>query len=197
MADIDAKLVKELRDATGAQMMKCKEALAATNGDMEKAKDYLQKKNLLSAGKKADRTTAEGSIVSYIHAGGKIGVMVEAQCETDFVARNEEFQALIRDICMHIAAASPNALTRADVPAAEVAKETELHREQVKNKPKEVVEKIVAGKLDKFYAERVLMEQPFVKDDKMTVGQLVQQKIAKFGENIKITRFIRWNLGGK
>lgn len=195
MAQIDAKLVKQLRDETGAKMMKCKEALEANDGDMEKAKDWLRKKNEGDAGKKAGRQTSEGIISSYIHAGGKIGVMVEVLCETDFVARNEDFQQTVKDICLHIAASAPIAISRDQIPAEQVAKEKEIFAEQVTGKPENVVEKIVQGKLDKWFAERCLLEQPFVKDDKMTVGDLIKQKIAKIGENLVIARFARWELG--
>ena len=197
MADITAKMVAELRDATGAKMMTCKKALTETDGDFEKAKEWLRKKNEVDAGKKADRSTAEGAIGTYIHAGGKIAAMVELSCETDFVARNDEFQQMLKDICMHVAAASPRYLSRDEVPAADIEKEKEIAREQVKGKPENVVEKIVSGKVDKWLGEICLLEQPFVKDDKLTIEGLVKQKIAKLGENMSVARFARWELGGK
>lgn len=195
MSQIDAKLVKQLRDETGAKMMKCKEALEACGGDVEKAKDWLRKKNEGDAGKKAGRQTSEGLIQSYIHAGGKIGVMVEVLCETDFVARNEEFQQFVKDICLHIAASAPIAIKREDIPTDIIDKEREIYKEQITGKPENVVEKIVQGKVDKWYSERCLLEQPFVKDDKLTVGDMIKQKIAKIGENLVISRFARWELG--
>ncbi|MGE0430719.1 MAG: translation elongation factor Ts [Planctomycetota bacterium] len=197
MPEISAKMVAELRDATGAKMMTCKKALQESDGDMEKAKDWLRKKGEADASKKADRTTAEGAIGTYIHAGGKIGVMVELACETDFVARNEEFQQMLKDICMHIAAANPRFLNRTEVPEAEIEKEKEIAREQIKGKPANVVDKIVTGKIDKWLGEICLLEQPFVKDDKLTIEGLVKQKISKLGENMSVARFARWELGGK
>mgnify|MGYP006275221491 CR=1 FL=1 len=195
MATITADMVKQLRDATGAKMMDCKKALTENDGDVEKAKEWLRKKQLVSAGKKADRSTSEGAVGSYIHMGGKIGVMVEMLCETDFVSRNEEFQTLLRDICMHVAAANPLYLDESEVPDEVKDKEREIAREQAKGKPESAIEKIVEGKLGKYYEQHCLLDQKFVKDDKMTVGQVVKQKIGKLGENMRITRFVRWELG--
>lgn len=195
MVEVAAKQVVELRKLTGARVNRCKEALEASGGDIEHAQEWLRKKGESDAGKKSDRDTAEGCIHSYIH-GGRIGVMVEVRCETDFVARNEEFQHFLKDICMHIAAAAPRYLSREDFPKEEAEKEREIFRTQVSGKPANIVEKIVEGKLTKVYEASCLLEQPFVKDDKMLVGDLVKQKIAKVGENIRITRFVRWELGG-
>jgi elongation factor Ts len=194
---ITAKDVKELRDRTGAGMMECKAALAETNGDQEKAIDLLRAKGAAKAAKRSSREASEGSVGSYIHMGGRIGVLVEVNCETDFVARNEEFQKLVRDIAMHIAAASPAAVRREDIPADEVERERAVYREQMREsgKPEKIWDKIVDGKLEKFYQESALLEQPFVKDPDITVGQLVTQAGAKTGENIVVRRFTRFALG--
>lgn len=194
---ITAKDVKELRDRTGAGMMECKAALAETNGDQEKAIDLLRAKGAAKAAKRSSREASEGAVGSYIHMGGRIGVLVEVNCETDFVARNEEFQKLVRDIAMHIAAASPTAVRREDIPADEVERERAVYREQMKEsgKPEKIWDKIVDGKLEKFYQEAALLEQPFVKDPDLTVGQLVTQAGAKTGENIVVRRFTRFALG--
>jgi len=194
---ITAQMVKELRERTGAGMMDCKWALGEAGGDMEKAIDLLRKKGLAAAAKKAGRVAAEGSVGSYIHAGGKIGVLVEVNCETDFVARTDQFQELVRDIAMHIAAAEPRFLSREEVTPDDLERERAIFREQAlaAGKPAAVVDRIVAGKLEKYYAEHVLLEQPFVKDPDKTVGQLVQERIAKIGENIVVRRFARFRLG--
>ncbi|MBM7854421.1 elongation factor Ts [Desulfohalotomaculum tongense] len=197
MADISAKMVKELRERTGAGMMDCKKALQETNGDMDKAVDYLREKGLSKAAKKAGRVTAEGLVESYIHGNGRIGVLVEVNCETDFVAKNEEFKALVKDIAMQIAAAKPEYVRREEVPEEVVAKEKEVLKAQALNegKPEHIVEKMVQGRLDKFFKEICLLEQPFIKDPDITVQQLVTEKIAKIGENISIRRFTRYELG--
>ena len=194
---ITAQMVKALRERTGAGMMDCKWALGEAGGDMEKAIDLLRKKGLAAAAKKAGRVAAEGSVGSYIHAGGKIGVLVEVNCETDFVARTDQFQELVRDIAMHIAAAEPRFLSREEVTPDDLERERAIFREQAlaSGKPAAVVDRIVAGKLEKYYAEYVLLEQPFVKDQDKTVGQLVQERIAKIGENIVVRRFARFRLG--
>ena len=194
---ITAQMVKELRERTGAGMMDCKAALGEAGGDMEKAIDLLRKKGLAAAAKKAGRVAAEGAVGSYIHAGGKIGVLVEVNCETDFVARTDQFQELVRDIAMHIAAAEPRFVRREEVTADDLERERAIFREQAlaSGKPEAVVDRIVTGKLEKYYAEYVLLEQPFVKDPDKTVGQLVQERIAKLGENIVVRRFTRYRLG--
>jgi elongation factor Ts len=194
---ITAKDVKELRDRTGAGMMECKAALAETNGDQEKAIDLLRAKGAAKAAKRSSREASEGAVGSYVHMGGRIGVLVEINCETDFVARNDEFQKLVRDVAMHIAAASPAAVRREDIPADEVERERAVYREQMKEsgKPEKIWDKIVDGKLEKFFQESALLEQPFVKDPDITVGQLVTQAGAKTGENIVVRRFTRFALG--
>lgn len=192
---ITSEQVKQLREMTGIGMMKCKEALEATGADFEKAVEYLRKQGLSTADRKAGRTTNEGCIASYIHSNSKIGVLVELKCETDFVARNEEFRQLARDLCMQVAATRPLGISTEDVPAAIVEKEREIYREQVKDKPPQVVEKIVEGKLAAFFRERCLLEQPFVKDPKVTVGDLVKGLVAKLGENLSVSRFVRMELG--
>jgi elongation factor Ts len=190
-------MVKELRERTGAGMMDCKNALAETGGDMEKAIDFLRKKGMAAAVKKAGRTTSEGQVASYIHGGGKIGVLLEVNCETDFVARTDAFQELVRDIAMHIAAADPRFVNRDEVTPAILEREREIHAAQAaaSGKPANVVQKIVDGKMEKFYAETVLLEQPFVKNTDLTVQQLVAEKIGKIGENIQVRRFSRFKLG--
>jgi elongation factor Ts len=190
-------MVKELRERTGAGMMDCKNALAETGGDMEKAIDSLRKKGLASAAKKAGRVTAEGAVGSYIHAGGKIGVLVEVNCETDFVARTDEFLELVKDIAMHVAAADPRFVRREEVTTDVLERERAIVRERTlaEGKPEKVVDKIVEGRMDKFFAETVLLEQPFIKDPDKTVAQLVSERIAKIGENIQVRRFARFKLG--
>ena len=195
--EITAKMVKELREQTGAGMMDCKKALMEVGGDFEKAVDVLRKKGIASAAKRAGRAAAEGAVGSYLHAGGKIGVLVEVNCETDFVARTDDFQDLVRDIAMHVAAAEPRFVGREEVTDAVLAREREIYREQAlaAGKPENVVERIIEGKLEKFYSEMVLLEQDFVKNPEITVGQLVTEAVAKMGENIKVRRFSRFRLG--
>jgi elongation factor Ts len=197
MANIPADQVKKLRDQTGAGMMECKAALTEANGNIEEAVALLRKRGLASAAKRAGRTTGQGMIGSYIHLGGKIGVLVEVNCESDFVARTDDFQNLVKEVAMHIAAASPRWVRREDVPAADVEKEKEIYRGQMakENKPANVLEKIIEGKLGSFYTQFVLLDQPFIRDDKVTIGQLVAQASAKTGENIQISRFIRFRVG--
>jgi len=194
---VSAQMVKELRERTGAGMMDCKAALTEVEGDLEKAVDVLRKKGLSAAAKKAGRIAADGLVASYIHAGGKLGVLLEVNCETDFVARTEGFQDLVKDLAMHIAAAEPRYVRREEVPESELARERAIFSEQAaaSGKPANVVEKIVAGKIEKFYAETCLLEQSFVKNPDMTVGQLVQEAVAKIGENIQVRRFVRFKLG--
>jgi elongation factor Ts len=190
-------MVKELRERTGAGMMDCKNALLETKGDMEQAIDLLRKKGLASAAKKAGRVTAEGAVASYIHAGGKIGVLVEVNCETDFVARTDQFQELVRDIAMHIAAADPRFVRREEVTEDVLDRERAIYRERTlaEGKPEKVVDKIVEGRMEKFFSEAVLLEQPFVKDPDKTVGELVAERVGKIGENIQVRRFSRFKLG--
>jgi len=197
MAEITAQMVKELRERTGAGMMDCKNALAETKGELEAAVDALRKRGLAAAAKKAGRVTAEGAVGSYIHAGGKIGVLVEVNCETDFVARTDDFQALVRDIAMQIAAADPRFVRREEVTSDALERERAIFREQAlaSGKPEKVVERIVEGKMEKYYSEFVLLEQPFVKDPDKTVGQLIAEKVGKIGENIQVRRFARYKLG--
>ena len=194
---ITAQMVKELRERTSAPMMDCKTALTETQGDMEKAVDYLRKKGLSAAAKKSGRIAAEGAVGSYIHGAGKLGVLVEVNCETDFVARTDEFQELIRDIAMHIAAAEPRFVRREEVTQDVLDREREIFRDQAlaSGKPANVVEKILEGKMEKYFSEFVLMEQPFVKDSDKTIGQMITEKIAKIGENIQVRRFVRFKLG--
>jgi len=194
---VSAQMVKELRDRTGAGMMDCKSALAEAAGDVEKAIDLLRKKGLAAAAKRSGRVAADGLVTSYIHAGGKLGVLVEVNCETDFVGRTEEFQELVKDVAMHVAAAEPRYVRREEVPAEVLERERAIYREQAAatGKPANVLERIVEGKLDKFFAEACLLEQPFVKNPDLTIGQLVQEKVARIGENIQIRRFARFKLG--
>jgi elongation factor Ts len=194
---ISAGLVKELRERTGIGMMECKKALQESDGDIEKAITVLRKKGHARAQKKMDRKAKEGAIGSYIHLNGKLGVLVEVNCESDFVARNEEFQELVKNISLHIAAANPQYVSAEDVPQEVLEEEKEIIRDQFKDsgKPAEIVEKIVLGKLSKFYQETCLLEQPYIKDDKMAVKELITAFIAKFGENIVVSRFARFELG--
>lgn len=196
--DITAKMVKELRESSGAGMMDCKKALVECAGDMDKAGDYLRKKGIASAAKKGGRTTSEGLVSSYIHAGGKVGVLVEMACETDFVARTDDFQDFVRNVGMHIAAASPIALTREEVDSTLIDKEREIYRDQMKeqNKPANIIDKIVEGKVDKYYSEIVLLEQKYVKDPELTVLDYVNSVIGALGENMQIKRFARFQIGG-
>ncbi len=197
MAEVSANVVKELREKTGAGMMDCKKALAETGGDFAKAEEMLRKKGLARAANKASRVAAEGVVASYIHMGGKVGVLVEVNCETDFVARTEGFQQLVKDIALQIAAMNPGWVSREDVPAEVVAKEVEIAKAQVRDgkKPEAILEKIATGKMEKFYEERCLVDQPFVKDDKKKVGEMITEQVAKIGENIKVRRFARFVLG--
>lgn len=197
MAQITAGLVKELRELTGAGMMDCKKALTETEGNIDKAIDFLREKGLAAAAKKAGRIAAEGLVYSYIHGGGRIGVLVEVNCETDFVAKTEQFQTLVKDVAMHIAAANPSYLTRDEVPTTELDHEKEVLSEQARNegKPEKIIEKMVAGRIEKYYKEVCLLDQPFVKDPDKTISQLVTESIAKIGENISVRRFARYQLG--
>lgn len=194
---ITAAQVSELRKATGAGLMDCKKALAETGGDQEKAVDYLRKKGLAAASKKAGRAATEGTVGSYIHAGGKIGVLVEVNCETDFVAKNEAFQSFVKDIAMHIAAAAPQFVAREEVPAELLEREKDIYRAKAKEtgKPDNIIEKIVEGQISKFYAEICLMEQAFVKDTDKTIQTYLNETIASIGENMSIRRFSRFVLG--
>jgi elongation factor Ts len=194
---VTAKMVQALRAQTGAGIMDCKKALTETDGDLEKAVEALRKRGLASAAKKSGRVTSEGMVASYIHGGGRLGVLVEVNCETDFVARTEQFQQLVKDISMHIAAANPLCVKREDVSEDVLQKEREIYAAQFENsgKPAHVIEKIVDGKMEKYFSEVCLLEQPFVKDQDKTVQQLVTETIAQLGENINIRRFIRFVLG--
>ncbi len=194
---ITAAQVSELRKATGAGLMDCKKALAEAGGDHEKAIDFLRKKGLAAASKKAGRAATEGMVGSYIHAGGKIGVLVEVNCETDFVAKNENFQAFVKDIAMHIAAASPNYVRREEVPVDVVEREKEIYRAKAREtgKPENIIEKIIEGQVGKFYADICLLEQAYVKDSDKTVQTYLNETISTIGENISIRRFVRYNLG--
>ena len=193
--EIDPQLVRQLREKTNAGMMDCKRALAESSGDLEKAEALLRTKGIVSAGKKASRATKEGIVASYIHLQGKVGVLVEVNCETDFVAKNEGFRELVKDITLHIAAAHPLYVKREDVPEKLVKSERAIYEAQVKGKPENVVSKIVEGKLDKFYSTVCLMEQGFIKNPDQTVKELVASKIAALGENIVIRRFTRYLVG--
>jgi elongation factor Ts len=192
-------MVRELRERTGAGMMDCKKALTEVGGDVEKALVFLRERGLAAAAKRAGRTAAEGAVGSYIHAGGKIGVLVEVNCESDFVARTDDFQALLRDVAMQIAAANPRFVNREEVPADLVEQERKIFTAQAEDsgKPAQVIEKIVAGKIEKFYSEVCLLEQPFIKDGDRQVGDLVTQAISKLGENLVVRRFSRFQLGGQ
>ncbi len=195
MADITAAMVKELRDKSGAGMMDCKKALAATGGDLEKAVDELRKKGLAAAQKKSSRTTKEGAIDSYIHAGGRIGVLVEVGVETDFVARSEPFREFTHDLAMQVAASNPLWVRREEVPDTVIEREKAIYREQAKGKPDNVVEKMLEGKLNKFFQEVCLVEQPFVKDPDRTIEQLRTDLVGVIGENVEVRRFVRFQLG--
>lgn len=195
MAEITAQMVASLRAKTGAGLIDCKKALMESNGVEEEAVTILKKKGMASAAKKAGRSAQEGLIQSYIHMGGKLGVLLEVNCETDFVARNEEFKQMVLDICMHIAAANPLYLTKEDVPSELIAKETDIAKAQCVGKPEVAIAKIVEGKLNKWFGEICLLEQVFVKDSSMTIRDLITSKIAKMGENIVIKRFVRFQLG--
>jgi len=197
MAEIPAALVKTLRDATGAGMMECKAALQEANGDLEEAKLILRKRGLAQAGKKTGRAMREGLIGSYLHMGGKIGVLVELNCESDFVARTEDFQTLLRELSLQVAAANPTYVRREDVPADVLERERSVYRAQMENsgKPPNVIDKIVEGKLGSFYEQVCLLDQPSIRDPKQTVNLLLQAAIAKLGENISVARFVRFKLG--
>jgi len=194
---ITAQMVKELRDKTGAGMMDCKNALAETDGDIEKAITALREKGIAKAAKKSGRETADGIVASYIHPGDKLGVMVEINSETDFVARTDDFKRFVRDIAMHIAASSPVCVGREDIDPELIAKEREIFRNMMLNegKPENIVDKIVDGKIEKYYSEVVLLEQPFVKDTDKTVGDIVKDTIGSLGENITVRRFVRFQIG--
>ncbi|MEO8043033.1 MAG: translation elongation factor Ts, partial [Acidobacteriota bacterium] len=201
MAEVTAGAVKSLREKTGAGMVDCKNALVEAGGDEAAAVEILRKKGMATAGKKAGRVTAEGAVGSYIHMGGKVGVLVEINCESDFVSRGEEFQQLVKDVAMHVAASDPRYTTREEVPQSELDKEREIMREQLKNdpknanKPEDVLNKIIEGRLNKFYEENVLVDQPFVKDPSKTIGELVAEKIGSIKENISVRRFTRYKMG--
>jgi len=201
MAEVTAGAVKSLREKSGAGMIDCKNALVEANGDETTAMEILRKKGMAQAGKKAGRVTAEGAVGSYIHMGGKVGVLVEINCESDFVARGEEFQQLVKDVAMHVAATDPQWATREEVPAAALDKEREILMDQLKNdpknagKPEDVLAKIIEGRLNKFYEDNVLIDQPFVKDPSKTIGELVAEKIGTIKENISIRRFARFKMG--
>ena len=194
---ITAEQVKQLRDKTGAGMMECKAALTEANGDMEEANTLLRKRGLAQAAKRAGRATAQGTIGSYIHLGGRIGVLVEVNCESDFVARTEDFNNLVREVAMHIAAADPKWVRREDVPADAIEKEKAIYRAQMESsgKPANVLDKIVEGKLGSFYSQFVLLDQPSIRDPNVSVSQIVAQASAKTGENIQVSRFVRFRVG--
>jgi elongation factor Ts len=197
MADISAKLVKELRDRTAAGFMECKKALVETDGDVDKAEVYLRKRGITLAEKKAGREANEGVVASYIHAGGKLGVLIEVNCESDFVARTDEFQALVNDIAMHVAATAPRFVRREEVDEASVEQEKEIQRARAlaEGKPEQIVDKIVEGRMGKFYEEIVLLDQPFIKDPSGSVQDLITAAVAKLGENITIGRVTRYKIG--
>jgi len=195
MQAIDPKVVKALREKTGAGMMDCKQALQEAKADIAEAEKILRKKGIAVAGKKAGRAANEGCVASYIHHGSKLGVLVEVNSETDFVARNDLFRELVKDIAQQIAAANPSYVKREDVPAQVVESEKEIYRAQVKDKPPQAIEKIVAGKLEKFYSTVCLVEQPFVKNTEITIRDHITAKIAQLGENIVVRRFVRWQVG--
>jgi len=197
MAEISASLVKQLRDLTGAGMMECKAALQEANGDLEEARTILRKRGLAQAAKKTGRSTSEGLIGAYIHAGAKVGVLVELNCESDFVARTDDFQNLLKEIALQVAAASPVYARREDVPADVLDRERAIYRAQMQDsgKPPQVIDKIVEGKLGSFFEQSVLVDQPSIRDPKTTVGQMIQAAIAKLGENISVARFVRYRVG--
>ncbi len=197
MTQITAELVKELRERTGVGMMECKKALTETAGDIDKAIEHLRKRGVAAAEKKAGRRTSEGLVEAYIHPGSRVGVLIEVNCETDFVARTDEFKTLVRNLAMHVAAMRPLAVRREDVPAELVERERAIYLEQLRNegKPAQLAERIVEGKLDKFYQGAALLEQPYVRDDKKTVDTVVKEAVAKLGENIVVRRFALFHLG--
>ena len=196
MADVTASMVKELREKTGAGMMDCKKALGETAGDFVLAEEWLRKKGITGAAKKQGRVAAEGLVGTYVH-GGKIGVLVEVNCETDFVGRNEDFQSLVKDLAMHIAAATPLYVRREEVPMDSLEKEREIQRQILREqkKPEAMIEKILTGKIEKYYEQVCLLDQPFVKDDKKKIHELITERIAKIGENITVRRFARFVVG--
>jgi elongation factor Ts len=195
--ELNATVVKELREKTGAGFMDCKKALAETGGNLEKAVDYLRQKGLAAAAKRADRVAADGAVGAYVHPGGKIGVLVEINCQTDFVARTTEFQTLLKDMAMQIAAASPHYVKREEVPGDEIAKEREIYYRQAveSGKPEKVIEKIVEGKMERFYSEVCLLEQAFIKDPDRKVSDIINDAITRMGEKIEVRRFARYHLG--
>jgi elongation factor Ts len=195
--EISAEQVKKLREKTGVGLMDCKDALRAANGDMEKAVDYLREKGLAKLAKRGGRAATEGSIASYIHTGGKIGAMVEVNCETDFVAKTDEFQAFVKDVVMQITASNPMYVRREEIPAEVLEKEKTIYRNQAREsgKPEKILDKIAEGKLEKFYQEVCLMEQPFIKNTDITLKELLEELVTKLGENILIRRFVRFQLG--
>jgi elongation factor Ts len=197
MAEITAQLVKQLRERTGAGMMECKSALTETKGDLPEAEVVLRKRGITSAVKKASRTTKQGLIGTYIHHGGQLGVLVEVNCESDFVARTDDFQGLVHDLAMHIAAADPQFIRKEDVTPAALEKEKDIQRARAlaEGKPEKIIDKIIEGRLSKFYEEICLLEQPFVKENTLTIDQLIKTKIAKLGENIVVSRFVRFKVG--
>jgi elongation factor Ts len=197
MPEITAQLVKELRDRTGAGMMECKSALKETNGDVSEAETVLRKRGIASASKKATRTTKQGVIGTYIHPGAQLGVLVEVNCESDFVARTDDFSELVKDLAMQIAAADPQFIRREDVTSAALDKEKDIQRARAlaEGKPEKIVDKIVEGRMSKFYEEICLLEQPFVKENTIKVEDLIKSKIAKLGENISVARFVRFKVG--
>jgi len=197
MTEIDAKLVKELRDKTGAGVLNCKKALEKSDGDINKAIDYLREQGMAQAAKKASRITKEGIIYSYIHPGEKLGVLVEVNCETDFVARTEDFKSLVKDIAMQIAATNPLVVNRAELKEEVIQKEKDIYKAQAKseNKPEKIIDRIVQGKLSKYFQEVCLLEQPFIKDEDRTVLERINETIAKLGENITVKKFTRFRLG--
>jgi elongation factor Ts len=195
MSDISPALVKQLREKTNAGMMDCKRALAEAGGDLEKAETLLRQKGIAGASKKASRAAKEGIVASYIHLAGKVGVLVEVNCETDFVAKNENFREFVKDITLHIAAAHPLYLTREEVPQAVIDKEREVYAAQVTGKPENIVQKIVDGKMEKFFGTVCLLDQAFIKNPDLTIRDLVKSKIAELGENIVIRRFVRYQVG--
>ncbi|MES0350433.1 MAG: translation elongation factor Ts [Desulfobacteria bacterium] len=199
MVDINAQMIKELRSRTHAGVMDCKEALQEASGDMEKAVDFLRKKGLATALKRAGRETSEGLIHSYIHTGGKIGVLVEVNCETDFVAKNDEFSTFVKNLAMHIAAAGPLGIRREDIPEQVVQREEDIYRAQAieTGKPEKILDKIVQGKMEKFFKESSLLAQQYVRDPDITIQDLIHDMVAKAGESISVRRFVRYQLGGE
>lgn len=197
MAEITAQLVKELREKTGAGMMECKKALSEANGNLEEAVVVLRKRGMASADKKSSRTTKQGLIGTYVHPGSQLGVLIEVNCESDFVARTEDFQELVRDLAMHVAAADPRFVRREEVTAEILEKEKEIARDRARaeGKPDKILDRIVEGRLEKFYEETVFLEQPFIKDPQISIQDLIKQKIAKLGENISVSRFVRLKVG--